>query len=196
MNTHLLQKYNVPGPRYTSYPTVPYWDKTELAESRWKDLVKDTFEVSNATEGITLYLHLPFCESLCPYCGCNPRITINHKVEQPYITALLKEWQLYLECLPERPLIREIHLGGGTPTFFSPNNLRTLMNGLFEKADIHPQHEFGFEAHPASTSDEHLQTLYDLGFKRISIGVEDFKSVILDLINLPQTFHHVKHVTE
>lgn len=196
MNTQLLQKYNVPGPRYTSYPTVPYWDKTPLTETRWKDLVKDIFEVSNTSEGISLYIHLPYCESLCTYCGCNTRITVNHKVEQPYIAAVLKEWQLYLDFLPNRPQIRELHLGGGTPTFFSPDNLRTLITGLFEKADIHPEYEFGFEAHPASTTDAHLQTLFELGFRRISIGVQDFNPVILDLINRPQTYEQVKHVTE
>lgn len=196
MNTQLLQKYNVPGPRYTSYPTVPYWDKTPLTETRWKDLVKDIFEVSNTSEGISLYIHLPYCESLCTYCGCNTRITVNHKVEQPYVAAVLKEWQLYLDFLPNRPQIRELHLGGGTPTFFSPDNLRTLITGLFEKTDIHPKHEFGFEAHPASTTDAHLQTLFELGFRRISIGVQDFNPVILDLINRPQTYEQVKHVTE
>lgn len=196
MNTQLLQKYNVPGPRYTSYPTVPYWDKTPLTETRWKDLVKDIFEVSNTSEGISLYIHLPYCESLCTYCGCNTRITVNHKVEQPYVAAVLKEWQLYLDFLPNRPQIRELHLGGGTPTFFSPDNLRTLITGLFEKADVHPEHEFGFEAHPASTTDAHLQTLFELGFRRISIGVQDFNPVILDLINRPQTYEQVKHVTE
>ena len=90
MNTQLLQKYNVPGPRYTSYPTVPYWDKTPLTETRWKDLVKDIFEISNTSEGISLYIHLPYCESLCTNCGCNTRITLNHKVEQLYIAAVLK----------------------------------------------------------------------------------------------------------
>ncbi|MEZ4904915.1 MAG: oxygen-independent coproporphyrinogen III oxidase [Spirosomataceae bacterium] len=196
MNTQLLQKYNVPGPRYTSYPTVPYWDKGLLDNAQWQGLVKDTFEVTNTHEGISLYIHLPFCESLCTYCGCNTRITVNHKVESPYITALLKEWGLYLAFLPARPLIREIHLGGGTPTFFSPENLKTLINGLFEKADIHPNPEFGFEAHPASTTDEHLQVLFDIGFRRISIGVQDFNPEILDIINRPQTYTQVKHVTE
>lgn len=196
MNTHLLQKYNVPGPRYTSYPTVPYWDKTPVPEHRWKGVVKDTFEVSNATEGISLYIHLPFCERLCTYCGCNTRITVNHKVENPYIDALLKEWQLYVDILPDRPKLREIHLGGGTPTFFSPENLKRLINGLLEKADIHPQHEFGFEAHPANTTDEHLQVLHEVGFRRISIGVQDFNPIVLELINRPQTYQQVKHLTE
>ncbi len=196
MNTHLLQKYNVPGPRYTSYPTVPYWDKVPMTETKWQDLVKDMFSVSNDTEGISLYIHLPFCESLCTYCGCNTRITVNHKVEHPYIEAVLKEWQLYLDFLPSRPLIREIHLGGGTPTFFSPDNLQNLIKGLLAKADVHPQAAFGFEAHPASTTDAHLEALYEVGFRRISIGVQDFNPVVLHLINRPQTYQQVKHVTE
>ncbi|RDB07752.1 oxygen-independent coproporphyrinogen III oxidase [Runella aurantiaca] len=196
MNSQLLQKYNVPGPRYTSYPTVPYWDKTPVTDERWKNLVNDTFEVSNATQGISLYIHLPFCERLCTYCGCNTRITVNHKVEHPYIKALLKEWQLYTDFLPNRPQLREIHLGGGTPTFFSPENLKRLINGLLEKADVHPDAEFGFEAHPANTTDEHLTALYEVGFRRISIGVQDFNPIVLELINRPQTYEQVQHLTE
>ncbi|AEI51551.1 oxygen-independent coproporphyrinogen III oxidase [Runella slithyformis] len=196
MNTHLLQKYNVPGPRYTSYPTVPYWDTKPVTEHRWKGVVNDTFEVSNETEGISLYIHLPFCERLCTYCGCNTRITVNHKVEHPYIDALLKEWQLYVDGFPARPKLREIHLGGGTPTFFSPENLRRLINGLLEKADVHPKHEFGFEAHPANTTDEHLEVLHEVGFRRISIGVQDFNPIVLELINRPQTYQQVQHLTE
>jgi len=196
MNSQLLQKYNVPGPRYTSYPTVPYWDKTPVTDERWKNLVNDTFEVSNASQGISLYIHLPFCERLCTYCGCNTRITVNHKVEHPYIDALLKEWQLYTDFLPGRPQLREIHLGGGTPTFFSPENLKRLINGLLEKADVHPDSEFGFEAHPANTTDEHLAALYEVGFRRISIGVQDFNPIGLELINRPQTYEQVQHLTE
>ncbi|MCU0340868.1 MAG: oxygen-independent coproporphyrinogen III oxidase [Spirosomaceae bacterium] len=196
MNPQLLQKYNVPGPRYTSYPTVPYWDKTPPSVSEWKSLVKDTFQVTNDTQGISLYIHLPFCEQLCTYCGCNTRITVNHQVEQPYLKALLKEWQMYLAIFGSKPHIREIHLGGGTPTFFSPDNLRYLISGILESADIHPNHEFGFEAHPANTTDAHLQTLHELGFRRVSIGVQDFNPVVLNLINRRQTYAQVKHLTE
>ena len=106
-----------------------------------------------------MYIHLPFCESLCTFCGCYKRLTKQHDVENPYIEAVLKEWELYCELLPKKPIIKEIHLGGGTPTFFSPENLERLINGLFETATIHEQHEFSFEGHPNNTTRKHLQTL-------------------------------------
>jgi oxygen-independent coproporphyrinogen-3 oxidase len=196
MDKDLLFKYNTPGPRYTSYPTVPYWQKTAPTEEKWKDLVRDAFVVSNHKEGISLYVHLPFCESLCTYCGCNTRITINHAVEKTYIEAVLKEWQLYFSVFEdEKPVIREIHLGGGTPTFFSPDHLKMLIEGLLKNAMLHEKHQFSFEAHPGNTTDEHLKVLYDLGFRRISIGVQDFNPVVLALINRQQTFEQVSHLT-
>ncbi|WP_445721802.1 oxygen-independent coproporphyrinogen III oxidase [Flavobacterium sp.] len=191
----LLQKYNVPGPRYTSYPTVPYWEETLFTVNQWKKSLLESFIASNTTEGISLYIHLPFCESLCTFCGCNKRITKRHDVENPYITAVLKEWDLYCELLPERPIIKEIHLGGGTPTFFSPENLTTLINGIFKNANSAEEHEFSFEGHPNNTSYEHLQTLYDLGFRRVSFGVQDYSEKVQKAIHRKQSFHNVAKVT-
>lgn len=142
MNAALVRKYNVPGPRYTSYPTVPYWNEEPPTEEKWKEHVKKASNVSDATgEAISLYLHLPFWEKLCTYCGCNKRITINHKVKDPYITALFQEWELYLKLFGKKPFIKEVHLGGGTPTFFSPENLHRLMEGLFPRAIVAPDAE-------------------------------------------------------
>ncbi|MFD2933493.1 hypothetical protein ACFS25_06845 [Spirosoma flavum] len=118
----LIQKYNIPGPRYTSYPTVPFWDETTFSEAAWIRHLQRAFTISNTTNGISLYIHLPYCESLCTFCGCNKRITRNHGVEVPYIDALLAEWTLYCNLLPEKPRIAELHLGGGTPSFLLPNN--------------------------------------------------------------------------
>src|SRR5690606_31042412 len=92
-----------------------------------------SFNQSNQTEGLSLYLHLPFCESLCTFCGCNKRITKRHEVESPYITAVLKEWELYCKLFDTKPNIKEIHLGGGTPTFFSTDNLKRLIEGLLDR---------------------------------------------------------------
>jgi len=191
----LIQKYNVPGPRYTSYPTVPYWDEDGFSVTEWKETLQQSFVQSNTSEGISLYIHLPFCESLCTFCGCNKRITKRHDVEHPYIDAVLKEWQLYCELLPKKPIIREIHLGGGTPTFFSPENLERLINGLFENATKHPNHEFSFEGHPNNTTRTHLQKLYDLGFRRVSFGVQDYSEKVQKAIHRIQTFHDVAKVT-
>src|SRR5690606_32006381 len=148
-------------------PTVPYWDAEKFSFEEYKQRLKTSFLESNDKEGISLYIHLPFCESLCTFCGCNKRITKRHEVESPYIAAVLHEWELYVNLLEKRPIIREIHLGGGTPTFFQPENLLVLINGLFEFADRAEELEFSFEGHPNNTSEEPLQALYDVGFRRV-----------------------------
>jgi oxygen-independent coproporphyrinogen-3 oxidase len=195
MKKSLLQKYNVPGPRYTSYPTVPYWDEGDFNSAIWLETLKKSFSESNASEGISLYIHLPFCESLCTFCGCNKRITKNHNVENPYIKAVLKEWKLYCDILDERPIIKEIHLGGGTPTFFSIQNLDELINGIFIHADKAKNHEFSFEGHPNNTTHAHLQKLFDLGFRRVSFGVQDYSEKVQKAIHREQPFHNVAKVT-
>lgn len=143
-------------------------------------------------QDISLYVHLPFCEELCTYCGCNKRITKRHDVEDPYIDAVVAEWRIYLRSLHQRPRIKELHLGGGTPTFFSPENLARLVKGLLEHVEVAEGHSFGFEAHPNSTTKEHLTTLADLGFNRVSIGVQDFNPEIMELINRRQTPEEVQ----
>ena len=114
----LTDKYNVPGPRYTSYPTVPYWDVANFSGKKWKESVIQSFNASEK-EGISVYIHLPFCESMCTFCGCHKRITKRHEVEQPYIKAVVKEWSLYIKLFGKKPLVKEVHLGGGTPTFLA-----------------------------------------------------------------------------
>jgi len=196
MNTkELIKKYNVAAPRYTSYPTVPYWDMATFNQDEWTKAVVKTFNESNATDGISVYIHLPFCESLCTYCGCNTRITKNHKVEEPYIAAVLKEWELYVALFKDRPVIKELHLGGGTPTFFSAENLALLLNGIFALADQHPNAEFSFEGHPGNTQKAHLDTLYALGFKRLSLGIQDFDPRVQLIINRIQTYDEVEIAT-
>ncbi|MCF1192013.1 oxygen-independent coproporphyrinogen III oxidase [Mangrovimonas sp. AS39] len=196
MKTSLVTKYNVAGPRYTSYPTVPYWNLSTFSKGRWEDSVIQAFSESNTSEGISIYIHLPFCESLCTFCGCNKRITKRHDVELPYIDQLLKEWSLYLELFDSRPIIKELHLGGGTPTFFSPRNLTKLIQGIFKDADRAPEWEFSFEGHPNNTTKDHLKTLFDLGFKRVSFGVQDYNGTVQKAIHRIQPFENVKQVTE
>ncbi|SHI52740.1 oxygen-independent coproporphyrinogen III oxidase [Flavobacterium haoranii] len=195
MKTSLIQKYNVPGPRYTSYPTVPYWEENNFTAEKWKSSMLETFQKTNTSEGISLYIHLPFCESLCTFCGCHKRITKRHEVEHPYIDAVLKEWKLYCDLFSTKPNIKEIHLGGGTPTFFSPNNLEKLIKGILSKATIADNYEFSFEGHPNNTTKEHLQLLYNLGFRRVSFGVQDYSTKVQTAINRIQPFHNVAKVT-
>lgn len=206
--TRLLQRYNQPIPRYTSYPTVPQWQDWPAVESdvtgqsggsellKWEASVKQTFRLQNRPDGISLYIHLPYCEVLCTYCGCNKKITTNHGVEEPYIQAVLAEWAMYTAIFPEKPLIRELHLGGGTPTFFSAQNLKKLITGILSGSELHPAFEFGFEGHPNNTSREQLQTLFDQGFRRVSFGVQDLDPEVQRIINRIQPLEKLVEVTQ
>ena len=191
----LIQKYNVPGPRYTSYPTVPYWDMSNFSAKKWKDSLIRSFNESNEDEGISLYIHLPFCESMCTFCGCHKRITKRHEVEVPYIKAVLKEWKLYCELFAAKPIIKELHLGGGTPTFFSAENLELLIQGIFYRAEKAPDCEMSFEGHPNNTTQDHLAALHDAGFRRVSYGVQDYSPTVQKAIHRVQSFEQVSNVT-
>ena len=199
----LIDKYNIPGPRYTSYPTVPFWDDSTFSAEKWKNSVIKSFNESNDSEGISIYIHLPFCEALCTFCACHKRITKQHSVETPYIDSVLKEWELYLDLFKknrslseaETPKIKELHLGGGPPTFFSPENLEKLLTGIFSKSEMAENPELSFEGHPNNTTKEHLQSLYDLGFRRCSFGVQDYDFEVQKAINRIQPFENVEKVT-
>jgi oxygen-independent coproporphyrinogen III oxidase len=188
----LIKKYNVNVPRYTSYPAVPSWDVNNFSASKYIHLLQNKFQQKN--NEISLYIHLPYCESLCTYCGCNTRITVNHAVELPYINALIKEWQLYNEVFKEKPLITELHLGGGTPTFFSPQNLEKLITGLKKISPFKTESTLSFEGHPNNTSFGHLKTLRKLGFNRVSFGVQDLEEKVQIAINRMQPFENVQKV--
>jgi len=190
----LLTKYNVAVPRYTSYPTVPFWQEVKDG-SKWTETFTTDYSIA-ADKGISLYIHLPFCESLCTYCGCNKKITTDHAAEEEYISALHKEWQTYLALMPQQPLLRELHLGGGTPTFFSPHNLYRLLTPILADCTLHKKIEFSFEGHPNNTTEAHLETLYEIGFRRVSFGVQDNDSKVQHIINRIQPFENVKSVTD
>ena len=185
----------MPAPRYTSYPTVPLWENN-VSGQNWEELVKKAFSVYGKTEGITIYIHLPFCESLCTYCGCNKRITKNHAVEDPYISALLKEWNKYLTLFDSKPKLAGIHLGGGTPTFFAPDSLFNLLNPIISASEVMPEAELSFEGHPNNTTFEHLETLAKLGFDRVSYGIQDFDLTVQQAIHRIQPFERVKEATK
>ena len=192
----LVQKYNVPGPRYTSYPTVPFWDINTFSGKKWEASVQRSFHTSNSAMGISLYIHLPFCESMCTFCGCHKRITKRHDVELPYIKSILREWKLYNDIFSEKPIIKELHLGGGTPTFFTPKHLQFLISGILQFANKAKDAEFSFEGHPNNTTKEHLQALYDVGFRRVSFGVQDYNEKVQNAIHRIQPLDNVKNVTQ
>jgi oxygen-independent coproporphyrinogen-3 oxidase len=194
----LLEKYNVPAPRYTSYPTVPYWETTP-SEEEWVCHLTGALD-ENASQGIgaALYLHIPFCERLCSFCGCNTRITKNHMISEPYIAGILKEWQLYKSRVsPNKSLLTsEIHMGGGTPTFLSPRELGDLLGPLLKDITVTEHHEFSIEADPRVTTKDHFAALQGLGFRRVSLGVQDFSKQVQQAINRVQSFAQVRQCTE
>ncbi len=192
---NLIDKYNVAGPRYTSYPTVPFWDLENFDTEKWQNGILSFGKKEIMGNGLSLYIHLPYCESLCTFCACHKRITKNHDVETSYIDALLAEWQMYLSILGTKPILKEIHLGGGTPSFFSAQNLKRLLSGILNNANVDKNQAFSFEGHPNNTTEEHLQTLYDLGFRRVSFGVQDYDVIVQKAIHRFQPFEVVEKVT-
>lgn len=183
-----FKKYDIPAPRYTSYPTVPYWNDSPTTEE-WLGSLTKAF--SKADMSWSMYIHIPYCETLCTFCGCNTVITRNHDREQPYVDMILRELDIYLAKVPEmknRPL-RQIHLGGGTPTFLSALQLKRLVDGILSRVKKDPQHfEAGLEVDPRRTTKDQLEVLYDLGFRRISLGVQDFNPEVQRLVNRVQPF--------
>lgn len=192
--TDLLKKYDLPVPRYTSYPTVPYWKFATINEAKWKQAVVNMYNNENGE--LSIYIHLPFCENLCTFCACNKRITKNHRVEDPYLEAVCKEWMMYRSILPGIPVIKEIHLGGGTPTFFSPENLVYLIEQITKDTVVSDDHAFSIEVHPNYTTEEHIKQLQSVGFNRISLGVQDFDPVVQYAINRIQSFEKTNEVVE
>lgn len=193
--TELLAKYDIPGPRYTSYPTVPYWQRAPTQEEWMTHLEGAIARSREAGQGGAMYIHVPFCRSLCHYCGCNTFITRDPKVTDPYVDSLLAEWALYTARLG-RVRIDELHIGGGTPTHLSAAQLERMMSGILANVDLGPHAELGLEADPRVTTKEQLETLAKLGFTRLSLGIQDFDPVVQHAINRHQTVEEVRTVTE
>lgn len=181
-----FKKYDVPAPRYTSYPTVPYWTDNPTTE-QWLSHVGSAFADPKMTW--SLYLHVPFCETLCTFCGCNTSITKDHGREEPYVKLLHREWETYLEKVPhmrERPLT-QFHLGGGSPTFLSAENLRRLIEPMLKSVKTDPKHfEGAIEVDPRRTRRDQLECLREFGFNRVSMGVQDFNPEVQRLVNRKQ----------
>jgi oxygen-independent coproporphyrinogen III oxidase len=207
----LLAKYDVAGPRYTSYPTVPYWERTP-SEEQWRGRLQAAMRSAEqagaqagehaaghavAAPGAALYVHIPFCRALCTFCGCNTRITRSHDFVAPYTRSLLAELDLYLTRLGLSQLtLGELQLGGGTPTFLTVAELETLLEGLLRRTRLPAGAIGGVEADPRVTSTEQLRVLHRYGFRRISLGVQDFDPRVQEIVNRVQAEQQVREVTE
>ncbi len=182
-----------PGARAARYPAVRHWDQSGFARLQWESDLAG--QVNGEQAVVSLYIHLPFCESMCTFCACHKRITTDHNVENPYIRAILAEWKMYCQLFGNKPVIKELHLGGGTPTFFSPGHLQDLVNGIFCLATVAPQARLSFEGHPNTTSKAHLAALANLGFRYVSFGVQDYSQKIQKAINRFQPLCNVARVS-
>ena len=197
-SAEVLKKYDVPGPRYTSYPTILHWTDTPTVDE-WIESVSQSLDLSERHgNGSAIYVHIPFCRSLCTYCGCNSRITASTSVGRAYVKTVLTEWDLYGERLNRsHPIpLDELHLGGGTPTFLTPAELDELISGILSNTNATPDAEFSVESDPRVTQREHLSTLYRLGFRRLSLGIQDFDPLVQLAVNRVQTESQVRDVTE
>lgn len=191
----LFKKYDVPAPRYTSYPTVPYWTDNPTSE-QWIKELQSSFKSPEMTW--SMYLHIPFCETLCTFCGCNTSITKDHKREAPYKNVILKEFQNYLRLVPEmkNKNLKQMHLGGGTPTFLSANVLGELVSEIFKEIKRDPHgFEGSIEVDPRRTNEEQLKVLAALGFNRVSMGVQDFDPEVQRLVNRVQPLEQTERIT-
>lgn len=192
---NLFAKYDVPAPRYTSYPTVPYWTENPTHQ-QWMTELKAGLAPEKSQW--SMYVHIPFCETLCTFCGCNTSITKDHKRESPYVTRVLKERDAYLKAVPglaQRPLVN-MHLGGGTPTFLSAHELDRLVTGLLSGLKKSPKgFEGSIEVDPRRTTVDQMEVLRKHGFNRISLGVQDFDSEVQRLVNRIQPFEQTAAIT-
>jgi oxygen-independent coproporphyrinogen III oxidase len=180
----LLEKYNKPGPRYTSYPTAPLWRE---------DFGPDDFEAycaradARATP-VSLYMHLPFCESLCLFCACNVSIQKDKRVLIPYLAALQREIDHVARMVSRTRETVQFHWGGGTPTYLSPAQMEDLFGHTHAQFTFAADAELGIEVDPRVTSREHLETLRRLGFNRLSMGVQDFEPKVQETIRRVQSY--------
>ena len=184
VSEEFLARYNCPGPRYTSYPTAPVWNDS-FGPS---DLEKVHEEAERAKSPVSLYMHIPFCESLCLFCACNVIIQKDKRVAPPYLEILKREMtRVSRSVSSDRPVV-QFHWGGGTPTYLTPAQIEDLFGFTREHFTFAPDAEIGIEVDPRVTSREHLETLRKVGFNRLSMGIQDFHPLVQKTINRIQPF--------
>jgi oxygen-independent coproporphyrinogen III oxidase len=179
-----LEKYNRPGPRYTSYPTAPVWKDDYGAD----DLERSFAEVDERATPVSLYMHIPFCESLCLFCACNVAIQKDKNVAIPYLDALQREIDYVGKRVSKTRQVIQFHWGGGTPTYLSPVQMEDLFGWTRERFSFAPDAEIGVEIDPRVTTHEHLEALRRLGFNRLSMGIQDFEPRVQETVHRVQPY--------
>ncbi|MDD3528665.1 MAG: oxygen-independent coproporphyrinogen III oxidase [Gallionellaceae bacterium] len=188
--TKLLEKYSKPGPRYTSYPTAPYFH-TGFTETDWR---VELAASQNAGRDLSLYFHVPFCDTLCYYCGCNMVATGDYNKAYQYLDYLDQEMARTADLTDPGRRVRQLHLGGGTPTYLRPQDIRRLMGLIRNRYPIADDAEMGCEADPRELTREHLAALRETGFNRLSIGVQDLDPRVQKAVNRVQPEGMIKEV--
>ena len=192
ISPEILGKYNQPGPRYTSYPTAPEWDDA-FGPEEWRRAMTDRGSLT-ATAPVSLYFHLPFCESLCLFCGCNVVINKNHEVSVPYLDRLYKEIDWIASEIDSTRPVEQLHWGGGTPTYLNCGQIETLFGSIRERFSFAADAEIGIEVDPRATSREQCQTLRRLGFNRLSMGVQDFNPHVQKTVHRIQPYEMTREL--
>ncbi len=182
----LLKKYDIPGPRYTSYPTAPAWISGVNSES-----YRQSLQSLKCSDPLSLYFHLPFCENLCHFCGCTTVITTKHDRSHDYVNILLKEVDQVVSCFPKeakKMTVSQLHFGGGSPNFLKPEELKEIVGCVRKNFDLLSDAEMAIEMHPRTSTNAFCEMVAQLGFNRISLGVQDLDPKVQKLINRHQTF--------
>ena len=195
----VLRRFDVPGPRYTSYPTadrfVEAFGPAQLVQAL-EQRAGGAGAVGGRAAPLSLYVHVPFCESVCYYCACNKIITRHHERATEYLDALEREVELYIGVLGREQPVSQLHLGGGTPTFLSDGELARLVGSLRRAFRLVPGGEYSIEVDPRTVSAERLSFLAGLGFNRISLGVQDFDPEVQKAVHRIQSFESVAGLIE
>jgi oxygen-independent coproporphyrinogen-3 oxidase len=194
VSPELLQRFDVPGPRYTSYPTADRFVEAFTAADYGQALVQRRNGPAGLTMPLSLYVHIPFCESLCYYCACNKIITKHHNRAVSYLRYLSREIDLHTAQLGQGQTVTQLHLGGGTPTFLSDDELRELMAMLRRSFTMVPGGEYSIEIDPRTVDGTRLRALADMGFNRLSFGVQDFDPDVQKAVHRIQPFEQVSEL--
>ena len=188
-----IRKYDVQGPRYTSYPTAVEWS-AEVSVGIFREKLS---QLGRTDKSISLYIHIPFCEQLCYFCACMKVIRAkDEKYADEYLLRLFKEIELVSSAIGSRRLVKQLHWGGGTPTFLSEGQIQRLYDKLHQHFEIDPQGEIAIELDPRTVTNSKLALLRQLGFNRVSMGVQDFDEEVMKSVNRIQSLDMVRSVTE
>lgn len=198
----LVRKYNRPGPRYTSYPPAPHFsadfrsDEFHACLRSRRSALRGSERETDKASGLSLYVHLPFCRSLCYYCGCHMVVTGRRERIDEYLDYLEREIDLIAGALGGSNAVSQLHWGGGTPTYLTPEQIRSLMTHLRARFDFAPDAELSLEGDPRGLTTEHLVAARESGFTRLSLGVQDFDERVQKAINREQSVEMVESATD